>query len=229
MGAFAMGGIGGGGGAATDGSIAFVDSSSSALFSLFSESVCVSTDFVSVGFGKTIGSTSMTVALSTKRFAVFEGELSIHFLHRAPLEVLLTGEDVDETESAELFLRRRRVGVDANPPVGVLGVVLDLSGLRTGVRGALRTGDVFITGVSLFWLILFTMVLSELSKLLPKIVESDPFNIEFDRVATPPPLFVLDSDDCIAYSLRKLRISISVSCTVSHLLSLFFSSAILLF
>lgn len=125
------GGKGGGGGTGADTSTFFGSTLSSGT-----ESVCVSMEINSEAFGKTIGSTSITVALSTIRFfsVVFFGDVSnwAHRLHPLPLEISegFCGEVATTlTEPTERFLLKRFGSGRVVDPVGVLGDVRDLTGV----------------------------------------------------------------------------------------------------
>lgn len=138
-------------------------------------------------------------------------------MHRLQLlEFSFEPSAVDETDSLDKFL----LILCGLALVGVLGVVLDFGGVLMLVFDDDGDG---VFGITVFC---FSRIFSSLcSSCLLKIVVSDPFRCELVIAATLFVLFVLDSDDCIAYSLRKLLISIKVSFIVSHFDSLSFSSA----
>lgn len=130
--------IGGGGGIGAE-TVSFLTS----VISPPSESVCVSIEIISGALGNSIGSTSITVALSTIRLSLFFlGDIRnwAHRLHPFEESALFGGDDAELTESTERFRRNFFGSARLVVPVGVLGDVRDLTVLAfvgDGVFGGL--------------------------------------------------------------------------------------------
>lgn len=130
--------IGGGGGIGAE-AVSFLTS----VISPPSGSVCVSIEIISGALGNSIGSTSITVALSTIRLSlVFLGDVSSWAQRLQPVEVsaLFGGDAAVLTESTERFRRNFFGSALLVVPVGVLGDVRDLTVLAfdgDGVFGGL--------------------------------------------------------------------------------------------